>query len=167
MTIFVVILSLAVVALAYGRFQDRKVVNELIRIREDEIKAQRESPSKFVCSETAGEVHRFANADLYLHLLAALEKALKREGYKITRSPQAVARLDTDASRRVAHYIATERCLYLAPAESPDLREEKVKIGERDGYNLQWLMLLSKGCTSQGWFIERCEEWPVHESGLN
>ncbi|EJG2388489.1 hypothetical protein AM391_RS21355 [Kluyvera ascorbata] len=162
MTFIIVVLSMAVLVLAYGRFQDRKALNELFRIRKDELEAirmQNEFSPELLSRETAWELHRLANVELYLHMLKAMERALKREGFKITHSPtKGSEKLNEDASQRVARYIAAERCLFIAPTEPAEIREDRVTIGERDGYNFQLLHILSKGCASQGWYLERSDD---------
>ncbi|MEP8849230.1 hypothetical protein ABKU49_05825 [Enterobacter hormaechei] len=161
MTILIIVLTLAVLALAYGRYQDRKLLSELVCNQEDNFAlstAKLESQPKFVSREMAWELHCFSCIDLYLHLLIALENALKYEGFTLTRSGKNAEKIDADTSKRVARYIATEHYLYLSPMEPAEIREEKVNAGERDGSNIECLSLLSKGCSKQGWFIERIEE---------
>ncbi|ENH3410730.1 hypothetical protein ABWC92_000933 [Escherichia coli] len=161
MTVVIVVLTLAVLALAYGRYQDRKLLSELVRNQEDNFFlsiAKLESQPKFVSREMAWELHRFASVDLYLRLLIALENALKNEGFTLTRSGNNAEKIDADTCKRVARYIATEHYLYLSPMEPAEIREEKVNAGERDGSNIECLLLLSKGCSKQGWFIERIQE---------
>lgn len=161
MTIVIGVLTLAVLALAYGRFQDRKLLSELFRDKENNLAisiARLESEPKFVSRETARELHCFACTDLYLHLLIALENAIKHEGLTFTRSGRNAEKLDAASTRRVARYIAAEYYLYFSPMESFEMREDKVNAGERDGSNNERLHLLSKGCSKLGWFIERTQE---------
>lgn len=143
MTIFLVFLTLAVMALAYGRYHDGIVLNQLCRDKYEDllrIRDQKEFRPKFRSRETALEVQRFAHTQMYLHLLGVLDYGLRCEGYNLTRTPIGSAELDADTSKRVARYIARERYLYLAPLESPDNREAKVDMGEKDGSNIQWLL---------------------------
>lgn len=161
MMIVIVLLVLAVLTLAYGRFQDRKLLSELVRNQETNLAlsiTQLDSQPKFVSRETAWKLHSFSSIDLYLHMLMALENALKLEGFKLTRSGCNAEKLDADASKRVARYIATEHYLYLSPMEPTEMRDYKVSVGEKDGSNIDRLSLLSKGCREQGWFIERSLE---------
>ncbi|MBL5885585.1 hypothetical protein I7V28_18935 [Lelliottia amnigena] len=161
MTIALVVLTLAVLALAYGRYQDRKLLSELVRNQENNLAlpiTQLESKPKFVSRETAWEMHCFASIDLYLHLLIALENSLKHEGFTLTRSGRNAEKLNADTIKRVARYIATEHYLYLSPMEPTEMIDDKVNVGERDGSNIERLILLSKGCRKQGWFIERSQD---------
>jgi hypothetical protein len=42
--------------------------------------------------------------------------------------------------------------------EPTEMIDDKVNVGERDGSNIERLILLSKGCRKQGWFIERSQD---------
>lgn len=116
-------------------------------------------PFYFGGEENARAVHDFANVEFYQHLLAAMEVALLREGYELTRQPSRQIRLTTDVRKRVARHVVLEKELYMAPGQKLSEVNQRSRMNEEEGYNDRWLGLLINGSAGQGWYIGRREGW--------
>lgn len=120
------------------------------------------APQPLYCfggEENARAVHDFANVEFYQHLLAAMEVALLREGYELTRQPTRQVCLTTDVRKRVARHVVLEKELYIAPGQKLSEVNQRIRMNEEEGYNERWLALLINGSAGQGWYIGRREGW--------
>jgi hypothetical protein len=103
--------------------------------------------------ENALAIHQFAQASLFQYLLTAMEVALKREGYELTRAMERRVTMGHHAWKRVARHVYIQRDRYLAPLQGEDTINMKADLCDNDGFSDSLLGILIQGSVSQGWVI--------------
>ncbi|WP_323612702.1 hypothetical protein [Pectobacterium versatile] len=107
--------------------------------------------------ENAGAIFRRVNAGFYQHLLAEFSRALKAEGYKLTRNRKESVMVPGGDLAKIAESFTRSRELYLAPYQKePDLTS-RVEDYLSSGYAIGWVMWMINASLSEGWYIAKIE----------
>ncbi|MEQ9883218.1 hypothetical protein ABRP83_13690 [Pectobacterium brasiliense] len=107
--------------------------------------------------ENADAIFRRVNAGFYQHLLAELSRALKAEGYKLTRDRKKSVMVPGGDLAKIAESFTRSRELYLAPYQKePDLTS-RVEDYLSSGYAIGWVMWMINASLSEGWYIAKIE----------
>lgn len=112
----------------------------------------------FLDAQNVSAIRDFANQDFYAVLLTALDQALQKNGYEMTRDKSRETVLPLVVECGVIRDVSAARVGYITPRLNEEAKKKSIQSYIDDGYGDCFVMTLQEGAKAQGWYIARIDD---------
>lgn len=107
----------------------------------------------FTDEQNVAAIRDFANQDFFAVLLTALEQALQKNGYEMTRDKSRETVLPLVVTCGVIRDVSAARVGYITPRLTEEEKMKSIQSYIDDGYGDCFVVTLLDGAKAQGWYI--------------
>lgn len=112
----------------------------------------------FTNEQNVAAIRDFADQEFYAVLLTALDQALQKYGYEMTRDKSRETVLPLVVECGVIRDVSAARVGYITPRLSEEAKKKSIQGYIDDGYGDCFVMLLLEGAKAQGWYMARMHD---------